>query len=204
MNRYSTRMLLCAVLLPGVALALSGGGLLSAPAASPGSKDMHAGDAAGKSAAAGSAAAAFEHFKTLAGDWTGKSAGGGTVRASYEVVSGGSAVVERLDMEGEGQPDMITVFHLDGDRLMMTHYCGAGNQPRMMARFITPQEVRFEFLDATSLASPDDGHMHRAVFRFPARDRLTAEWTWRAKGKDASPEVITLGRAAGAPGSSGS
>jgi hypothetical protein len=150
---------------------------------------------AAPAAAPSAAAQTFEHLKTLAGEWQGTDASGTTVRASYEVVSGGTALVERLDMEGEGHPAMITVYHLDGDHLMMTHYCGAGNQPRMVAREMTPQEVRFEFLDATSLASPNGGHMHRLVLKFTGDNTLTAEWTWRDKGKDGVPEVMKLTRA---------
>ncbi len=35
------------------------------------------------------------------------------------------------DPKNNGPENMITMFHMDGDRLLMTHYCGAGNQPRM-------------------------------------------------------------------------
>ncbi len=32
-----------------------------------------------------------------------------------------------------GEHGMITIFHMDNARVLMTHYCGAGNQPRMQA-----------------------------------------------------------------------
>ena len=49
---------------------------------------------------------------------------------------------------------VLTVFHLDGDRLILTHYCMAGNQPRMQATSYDAKkgEIRFQFLDATNLA----------------------------------------------------
>ena len=70
-------------------------------------------------------------------------------------------------------PAMMTVYYLDGDRLLLTHYCMAGNQPRMQARAFNPEtgEVDFEFLDATNLA-PGGGHMHNAKFRVADNDHL--------------------------------
>ena len=35
--------------------------------------------------------------------------------------------------EIKGKEDMISMFNLDGDRVVLTHYCAAGNQPRMVA-----------------------------------------------------------------------
>ena len=48
---------------------------------------------------------------------------------------------------------MITMFHMDGSRLLMTHYRGAGNQPRMTGT-LSPdgKSVTFDFLDATNLS----------------------------------------------------
>jgi hypothetical protein len=75
--------------------------------------------------------AAFEKLKGLAGTWSGPvgtvDGPKGTVR--YEVVSGGSAVMEVLF---PGDPhEMRSMYHLDRGDLVMTHYCSAGNQPRM-------------------------------------------------------------------------
>jgi hypothetical protein len=50
---------------------------------------------------------------------------------SYQLISGGAAIMERIMPPNE--PSMVSIYHLDGDKLMMTHYCSAGNQPRMQA-----------------------------------------------------------------------
>lgn len=80
---------------------------------------------AAPSAAQSDSAAAFEKMKSLAGEWEGKTSDGKIARLKYEVTSGGSALVETLSTEEEYS--MVTVYHRDGNRLMMTHYCGAGN-----------------------------------------------------------------------------
>jgi len=54
--------------------------------------------------------------------------------ASYYITGNNSAVVENLTTGGT--PNMTSVYHLDGADLRMTHYCGAGNQPRLKAERI--------------------------------------------------------------------
>jgi len=74
------------------------------------------------------AAAMFARIKSLAGQWEAQ-VNGGKAEITYEVIAGGSAVMERES--AEGMPPMLTVYYLDGNRLLLTHYCMAGNQPRM-------------------------------------------------------------------------
>ena len=65
---------------------------------------------------------------------TGREAGleepqGQPLEVTFRMTAGGSALMSEI--HGHGPENMITMFHMDGDRLLMTHYCGAGNQPRM-------------------------------------------------------------------------
>ena len=141
------------------------------------------------------AAEAFERLKMLAGQWTGTGADGTTSHYSYEVVAGGSALLERCEMPHDGVPvTMLTLFTLDGSRLLLTHYCMAGNQPRMQAQEMVGDTIAFEFLDATGLDTPDEGHMHRATFHFDGPDRFTTQWTFRAGDKDVFSESETCTR----------
>ena len=71
----------------------------------------------------------FKNLKMLEGEWEGTNPAGIPVTVTYEVYSGGSAIMEKLQPQGEAS--MITVYHMDDGNLMMTHYCSAGNQPRM-------------------------------------------------------------------------
>jgi len=126
----------------------------------------------------------FDQIKMLAGSWEGKASDGRPVHINYQVVSSGSAVMETID-EGGGA-GMVTMYHLDGDRLMMTHYCSAGNQPRMRAdsSTSTPGAIRFNFVDVTNLSAPDAGRMQAHSIIWKDADHVTEHWTWREKGQD--------------------
>jgi len=127
------------------------------------------------------AAKAFEKMKQLAGTWEGKNSSGHQVSDRFEVTSAGGSLMSELNAE---EP-MTSMFYLDGNRLMMTHFCPSKNQPRMKAT-ISPDgtTITFDFLDATNLASPETGHMHRAVYVLAGPDALAEEWTWRQNGKE--------------------
>jgi hypothetical protein len=143
------------------------------------------------------AAAAFARLKSLAGEWQAKSAEMGDVRVSYEVVAAGSAVVERFSSDKlPAGGEMVTVYHLDGDRLLLTHYCMAQNQPRMVARGLDPAtgELDFQFLDATNLARPGAVHMHRARFRFLDDNHFSSEWQFVEDGKTTATEAAQYTR----------
>jgi len=127
----------------------------------------------------------FNTIKSLAGEWQGKKPDGENVRVTYEVVSNGSAVMERLQSESE--PVMITMYHLDGEHLMMTHYCSAKNQPRMRAAMSNDDKViRFSFYDVTNLARPTDGHMQKMVMTLKDKNHLVTQWTFVEDGKEHS------------------
>jgi hypothetical protein len=132
--------------------------------------------------AAPDARTSFTALKSLAGNWQGKTSDGDAVQVSYRLTAGGSALMSEIQGMHD---DMITMFHLDGDRLLMTHYCAVGNQPRMMASASPDGKViTFDFLDATNLSSPQAGHMHRMVLTMLDPDRHTEEWTFVSGSKE--------------------
>ena len=123
----------------------------------------------------------FDKLKTLDGMWEGKDPQGEDVKISYRTTSAGSALMGEI----MGKEDMISMFHLDGDRLLMTHYCGSGNQPRMKASASPDgKTVTFDFLDATNLASADAGHMHRMVLNMIDANHHTETWSYLDHGKE--------------------
>lgn len=139
---------------------------------------------AGSAAPQSKPATGFDRLKSLAGEWEGKAESGKSVRVSYKIISGGSGLLETLAPSDE--TEMLTVYNPDGNDIVLTHYCAAGNQPRMRAQQSTPgsQELAFAFQDATNLASPEAGHMHKLAIRFEDNNHFTQRWTWRDHGKE--------------------
>jgi len=139
------------------------------------------------------AAEAFAKIKTLAGNWEGTGSRG-KVTSSYEVISNGSAVVEHLRVPGEDE--MLTVYHLDGNRLVLTHYCTAGNQPRMQAEPYDPasNQLVFNFTGGGNLSDINAGHMHSAALKFAGANYFSARWTFQEKGKTKFVENIKYHR----------
>jgi hypothetical protein len=144
-------------------------------------------------AAASAAAGEFERLKSLAGAWEG-TFGNLKAETTFEVTANGSAVINVLK---PGAPDaMVTVFHMDGATLMVTHYCAAGNQPRMVSHGgKDPNAIAFQFKDVTNLSSPTAGHMRALTLTMPDANHHSQAWTFRQDGKDAT-EVFAFTRKA--------
>lgn len=126
----------------------------------------------------------FDQLKTLTGSWEGKNSQGKSLHVSFRDTAGGSALMSEI--HGHDSEDMISMFHLDGpNRLMLTHYCGAGNQPRMTAS-VSPdgKTITFDFVDGTNIAGPETGHMQRVVFTVLDANHHTEDWTFAAGGKE--------------------
>lgn len=150
---------------------------------------------AGSSAAndPSNANAAFDKLKTLAGQWE-ASSDKGKVTSSLELVSNGTALLERIKVRDEAE--MVTVYYLEGNHLVLTHYCTAGNQPHMQAKAFDPASntIRFDFAGATNLANAGVGHMHTAEIKFLGPDAFNADWTFYRDSKPAFTEPIQFHR----------
>jgi predicted enzyme related to lactoylglutathione lyase len=138
----------------------------------------------------GPAQLAFERLCALAGSWEGRSSAGWTSRSELEVIARGSALLERTNFEAHPGETMLTLFHKDGSELVLTHYCVAGNQPRLVAREITPDGLHFVFRDATNIASRDQGHMDEARFHFEGPDAFSSRWSFYQDGATSWMEEI--------------
>ena len=137
----------------------------------------------------------FDKLKTLAGSWEGH----GTttppspempdfMQVSLRVTSTGNALLH--EMKGKGKPGErndddpnhpVTMFYVDGDRLLLTHYCDAGNRPRMAAR-VSPdgKTVEFDFVDVAG--GTQYGHMHHALFTIIDANHHIEDWTYIMPG----------------------
>jgi hypothetical protein len=125
----------------------------------------------------------FNQLKALTGSWEGKTADGKPLQVSFRETAGGSALMSEI--LGTGPENMVSLIHMDGpNRLLMTHYCGAGNQPRMQAS-VSPdgKTISFTFFDGTNIAS-DAGHMQSMVLTVLDNNHHTEDWTFAAQGKE--------------------
>ena len=129
---------------------------------------------------------AFDTMKSLAGDWEGKNSMGDRVGVSYRMTAGGFALMSEIQSQMKGHDeDMISMIHMDRDRLLLTHYCAAGNQPRMQASSSPDgKTIIFDFVDATNLASQDAGHMQRVIFTILDPNHHTEDWHFVDHGKE--------------------
>jgi hypothetical protein len=126
---------------------------------------------------------AFDQMKSLAGEWEGTNAQGSKVHVTYQVVSNGSVLMERL--HSAEASEMITMYSLDGDHIVVTHYCSAGNQPTMQtpAGTTATGKYDFSFVRVSSTKTPDEGHMVSLSVTIPDKDHLKQVWTFDDHGK---------------------
>jgi hypothetical protein len=133
----------------------------------------------------------FHQLAGLEGKWVGKGSEGQPIEVTFRMTAGGSALMSEI--HGHGHENMITMFHMDGDRLIMTHYCGAGNQPRMKVSSADAKSISFEFFDGTNIG-PGAGHMQHVTFAQPDANHHTEEWVFLDHGKELK-QFFTLERA---------
>ena len=146
--------------------------------------------AAQKSAAPKSEAQkSFDKLKALAGNWEGPVTvqpptadmpNGKPIHVSLRVTSMGNLLMHEMT-SADRPDDPITTIYLDGDKLLLTHYCDAGNRPRMVAKTSPDgKTVEFDFVDISG--NTKYGHMRRAVFTSIDEDHHTEDWTFMLPG----------------------
>ncbi len=139
---------------------------------------------------------AFERLKGLAGQWQGRVGDrekGPEAKVNYQVTAAGNTVMETL-FPGT-RHEMVTMYYLEDGKLVLTHYCAAGNQPQMaLTRKSTPDTLDFNFIGGANIRSRRDGHMHAARIRFVGTEELEAEWDYFSDGKKADTKKFFLKR----------
>ena len=118
--------------------------------------------------------ATFDKLKQLVGTWVEADKDGKPtekVASIIRLTAGGSAVHETLFPGGD--MEMISVYHLDKDDVLMTHYCMLGNQPRMKADPASPaNKIRWVFTGGTNLDPSKDAHMHGSTVTIIDNDHI--------------------------------
>lgn len=125
---------------------------------------------------------AFERLTSLVGEWKGVQ-GNTQIKLIYTLTADGSALMEEFRAASSV---MVTMFTLDGDHLIATHYCSAGNQPQMMTPAITgplPKSLTFSLSHVTGMKTPEDWHNTGLTVTMEDKQHLTQVWTYEYNGK---------------------
>jgi hypothetical protein len=136
----------------------------------------------------------LEKLKKLAGTWVEADKDGkptDKVVSVIKVTAAGSTVQETLF---PGQPmEMVSLYHLDGSDLVMTHYCALGNQPRMKADPKSPaNQIKWVFAGGTNLDPAKDMHMHEGTLTFVDDDHIEFSGVAWVNGKPAEDHCGTM------------
>ena len=117
----------------------------------------------------------WARIKSLVGSWQGTN-DGRPVSVTYALVSNGTALMENLN--GGHDADMITMYTPDGAVLLATHYCAAGNQPRMRAQASPDgKSIDFQFVDVSNANGSSADVMRRLVVTFVDANHFNQQWT---------------------------
>ncbi|MFN0241746.1 MAG: hypothetical protein ACKVWV_02550 [Planctomycetota bacterium] len=151
------------------------------------------------------AAETFAALKSLAGAWEGVASNGRTSRVAYRMTAGDSVLVETWT-QSRGR-EALTLYHLDEDGLIATHYCPKGNQVRLRWTGGGPTErCAFEFESGTNLRNVEQSHQHAFWLTVASTDSFARGETYvanaaRADEIAATPpgETITYRRAPPVP-----
>ena len=155
-----------------------------------------------------SADAAFEKLKgprrrlaagrpTGSGNEEAEAATGMPARHVFELSAGATVVMETMDPGGDHE--MINMYHLDGEELVLTHYCAGGNQPQMRLKRSesSADNLMFEFVGGTNLDAETDHHIHDAAITWNEDGTLTSTWRAFGGGEHIADMVFTLSRSDG-------
>jgi hypothetical protein len=139
----------------------------------------------GVSMAAPAANNVFEQLKTLSGDWRSTGKQSATV-VNIRTIANGSSVVETWSMSPTRQS--MTVYTMDGDRLLATHYCPQGNAPRLLWTHTDATGAhRFAFVDGANLQQPSGVHEHAFWLRLERDGTLTRSETYIRNDSEYDP-----------------
>jgi hypothetical protein len=126
----------------------------------------------------------LDRLKALEGEWIdveGVFGEKGKVVVTYRVSGAGSTVIETFPV---GTPhEMVTIYHLDGNELALTHYCSSNTQPKMTSKGLQGNVLTFDFTGGANIDPAKTSHMHGATIEFTSADEIKATWHNWAQGK---------------------
>lgn len=129
----------------------------------------------------------FDSFKTLKGKWRIEAEGKILpIEMNYEDGSRGSVVTEQFGKE-------LSVIFKEGDKVLMTHYCNSGNQPRLKLKTASAKLIEFETFEVANLKTPDAPHVKKIIYNIVDEKNMRLELVWK-RGQGQESEIYTLTR----------
>jgi hypothetical protein len=117
---------------------------------------------------------AFEKLKALSGSWQGTIMGI-SINFTIRAASSGTTILHEATTPGGGPPNHeITMFYVEGDRFLATHYCDAGNRSNMEGK-LTADGKGVEFSLLELVGSKKGGFLQRLMFTSTDADRHVVE-----------------------------
>ncbi|MDA1266133.1 MAG: hypothetical protein O2816_13715 [Planctomycetota bacterium] len=132
----------------------------------------------------------FEAVAALEGRWTGEAPDGMQGMSEFSVTSGGSVVRETM-MPGTDF-EMTNMYALDGNGLVMTHYCAAGNQPHMRATAMDGNRIVFEPIGVSDLKATDEYYMGGMTLEMKDADHIVQHWQGYVAGEAQADGVMSI------------
>jgi hypothetical protein len=143
------------------------------------------------------AESAFEFLKSMSGTWqrTGGNHDYGTKSplSTFHVSGAGSTVVETIFPNDPSE--MVTVYHMDGNDLLLTHYCALHNAPEMkFQKTNKPGEIKFVFKGGTNFDPKVDMHVHEGYMKIANDKAIKSTFVVFNDGKPGQAMSSTLTR----------
>ena len=134
----------------------------------------------------------FSAVSSLAGKWQGEEVEGQASLSVFEVTSRNSVVRETMLPGTENE--MTNMYSLDGNDLVMTHYCAGGNQPTMRATSFEDDQLVFHFEDVRDLKAADEVYMGELTIVFVDDNTIEQHWRALSNGEANHDMVMVLER----------
>lgn len=134
----------------------------------------------------------FSQMKSLVGVWEKEGATDSKFNISFELTANDTTLIETWNYKGKKHS--LTLYHLNGNNLMATHYCPQGNQPRLhLSNDATLNNISFNYFDATNLESLEDSHQHSLGFEiYESSDKIHRKETYLNKSGEEASELILV------------
>jgi hypothetical protein len=125
----------------------------------------------------------FKKLNALVGEWESATAATKPHTVSYKLIANQTVLVETWELGNSSTA--MTVYHLDSEKLIATHYCPLGNQPRLELISTAKEQIfTFAFVSATNLPDKNLSHQHKFEIQIKNADNFWRSETYLETGKE--------------------